>query len=99
MLDLMLLGVDGLEICKCVCVMVCYILIIIISVWVSEVYCIFGLELGVDDYLVKLFLMLELVVWVKVLLCWVEVMVFNVCIDVGELDVVGICIDLVVCIV
>lgn len=36
---------------------------------------IFGLELGVDDYLVKLFEILEFIVWVCVLLWWFKIMV------------------------
>lgn len=47
------------------------------------------MEVGVDDYLVKLFVLVELVVWVKVLLCCCGfiVMLFLEIIMVGLLEV------------
>ncbi|WP_295997912.1 response regulator transcription factor [Rugamonas sp.] len=67
-LDLMLPGVDGLEICRQARAMPTYTPIIITSARSSEVHRILGLELGADDYLVKPFSVLELVARVKALL-------------------------------
>lgn len=61
MLDLMLPGVDGLEICRRARGMARYTPIIIISARSSEVHRILGLALGADDYLAKPFSVLELV--------------------------------------
>ena len=54
-LDLMLPGVDGLEICRRARAMARYTPIIITSARSSEVHRILGLELGADDYLAKPF--------------------------------------------
>ena len=67
-LDLMLPGVDGLEICRRARAMARYTPIIIISARSSEVHRILGLELGADDYLAKPFSVLELVARVRALL-------------------------------
>lgn len=67
-LDLMLPGVDGLEICRRARAMRRYTPIIIISARSSETHRIVGLELGADDYLAKPFSVLELVARVKALL-------------------------------
>lgn len=64
-LDLMLPGVDGLEICRRARAMARYTPIIITSARSSELHRILGLELGADDYLAKPFSMLELVAWVS----------------------------------
>lgn len=66
-LDLMLPGVDGLEICRFARTLTRYTPIIIISARSSETQRIMGLELGADDYLAKPFSMLELVARVKAL--------------------------------
>src|ERR1700712_5408994 len=66
-LDLMLPGVDGLEICRRARAMTRYTPIIITSARTSEVHRILGLELGADDYLAKPFSMLELVARVRAL--------------------------------
>ncbi|WP_313348140.1 response regulator transcription factor [Stenotrophomonas sp.] len=92
-LDLMLPGVDGLEICRRARGMARYTPIIITSARASEVHRILGLELGADDYLAKPFSMLELVARVKALLRRVEAMAQNARIDAGELDVAGLRID------
>ncbi len=92
-LDLMLPGVDGLEICRRARGMARYTPIIIISARASEVHRILGLELGADDYLAKPFSMLELVARVKALLRRVEAMAQNARIDAGELTVAGLRID------
>ena len=92
-LDLMLPGVDGLEICRRARAMTRYTPIIITSARASEVHRILGLELGADDYLAKPFSMLELVARIKALLRRVEAMAQNARIDAGAIDVAGIRID------
>jgi len=92
-LDLMLPGVDGLEICKRARAMARYTPIIITSARSSEVHRILGLELGADDYLAKPFSMLELVARVKALLRRVEAMAHNARIDSGVLELHGLRID------
>jgi DNA-binding response OmpR family regulator len=92
-LDLMLPGVDGLEICRRARAMTRYTPIIITSARASEVHRILGLELGADDYLAKPFSMLELVARVKALLRRVEAMAQNARIDAGEINIAGIRID------
>ncbi|MFZ1870466.1 MAG: response regulator transcription factor [Steroidobacteraceae bacterium] len=71
-LDLMLPGVDGLEICRRARSMPRYTPIVIISARSTETHRIVGLELGADDYLAKPFSVLELVARVKALLRRVE---------------------------
>jgi len=77
-LDLMLPGVDGLEICKRARAMARYTPIIITSARASEVHRILGLEL---------------VARVKALLRRVEAMAQNARIDAGETEVAGLRID------
>ncbi len=67
-LDLMLPGIDGLEICRLARAMTRYTPIIITSARASEVHRILGLELGADDYLAKPFSLLELAARVRALL-------------------------------
>ncbi|MBD9535282.1 response regulator transcription factor [Stenotrophomonas sp. STM01] len=92
-LDLMLPGVDGLEICRRARAMTRYTPIIITSARASEVHRILGLELGADDYLAKPFSMLELVARVKALLRRVEAMAQNARVDAGEIETAGVRID------
>ena len=92
-LDLMLPGVDGLEICKRARAMTRYTPIIITSARASEVHRILGLELGADDYLAKPFSMLELVARVKALLRRVEALAQNARLDAGLIEVAGLRID------
>jgi two-component system OmpR family response regulator len=92
-LDLMLPGVDGLEICRRARAMTRYTPIIITSARSSEVHRILGLELGADDYLAKPFSVLELVARVKALLRRVDAMAKDSRIDAGTLQVVGLTID------
>ena len=92
-LDLMLPGVDGLEICRRARAMTRYTPIIITSARASEVHRILGLELGADDYLATPFSMLELVARIKALLRRVEAMAQNARIDAGAIEVAGIRID------
>jgi DNA-binding response OmpR family regulator len=67
-LDLMLPGTNGLEICRRARAMEHYTPTIITSARGSEVHRILGLEIGADDYLAKPFSVLELVARVKALL-------------------------------
>jgi DNA-binding response OmpR family regulator len=67
-LDLMLPGVDGLEICRKARSMERYTPIIITSARGSETHRVLGLEIGADDYLAKPFSVLELVARLRALL-------------------------------
>ena len=64
-LDLMLPGVDGLEICRRLRGETDYVPILMLTAKSSEIDRIVGLELGADDYLVKPFSVRELVARVK----------------------------------
>ena len=91
-LDLMLPGIDGLEICRRARAMARYTPIIIISARSSEVHRILGLELGADDYLAKPFSVLELVARVKALLRRTDALARNARLEsgsvcIGELDI------------
>ncbi|WP_321957901.1 response regulator transcription factor [Paraburkholderia bannensis] len=92
-LDLMLPGVDGLEICRRARAMTRYTPIIITSARSSEVHRILGLELGADDYLAKPFSVLELVARVKALLRRVEAMAKDLRLEGGTLMLGGFSID------
>lgn len=92
-LDLMLPGVDGLEICRRARAMTRYTPIIITSARSSEVHRILGLELGADDYLAKPFSVLELVARVKALLRRVDAVAKDSRLDTGRIEVAGIAID------
>ena len=92
-LDLMLPGVDGLEICRRARAMTRYTPIIIISARSSEVHRILGLELGADDYLAKPFSVLELVARVRALLRRTDALARNARLESGTLDVDGLAID------
>jgi len=92
-LDLMLPGVDGLEICRRARSMTRYTPIIITSARSSELHRILGLEVGADDYLAKPFSVLELVARVKALLRRVDALAKNLRIDAGSLELGGLTID------
>lgn len=92
-LDLMLPGVDGLEICRRARAMTRYTPIIIISARASEVHRILGLEIGADDYLAKPFSVLELVARVRALLRRVDALAQNARLDSGSLSIGGLAID------
>jgi len=66
-LDIMLPGIDGLEICRRVRARSDYTPILMLTARSSEVDRVLGLELGADDYLTKPFSILELVARVKAL--------------------------------
>ena len=92
-LDLMLPGVDGLEICRRARSMARYVPIIITSARSSEVHRILGLELGADDYLAKPFSVLELVARVRALLRRADAMTRKAGLDAGNLEVGNLRID------
>ncbi len=89
-LDIMLPGVDGLEICRQARAMESYIPIIIISARSSEVHRILGLELGADDYLAKPFSVLELVARVKAMLRRADAMDKSRRTEAGDVEVDGV---------
>jgi two-component system, OmpR family, response regulator len=72
LLDLMLPGIDGLEICREARKMSRYIPIIIISAKSAEPQRIVGLEIGADDYISKPFSIHELIARIRALLRRVE---------------------------
>src|SRR6059036_1892245 len=67
-LDLMLPGIDGLEICRRLRARSNYTPILMLTARSSDVDRIVGLELGADDYLTKPFNIRELIARVKALL-------------------------------
>jgi two-component system, OmpR family, response regulator len=67
-LDLMLPGIDGLEICRRVRDLARYTPVIITSARGSELHRILGLEMGADDYLAKPFSVPELLARLRALL-------------------------------
>jgi DNA-binding response OmpR family regulator len=71
-LDLMLPGLDGLEICKRIRSAETYTPVLMLTARSSEMDRVLGLELGADDYLTKPFSVMELVARVKAILRRVE---------------------------
>lgn len=68
LLDVMMLKMDGFDVLKKFCVS--YSMFVFMLIVRGDDYdCILGLEMGVDDYLLKLFNYCELVVWIKVIVC------------------------------
>ena len=68
LLDLMLPGADGLDVCRQLRTRPDHTPLIILSARATETHRVLGLELGADDYLPKPFSMLELVARVRALL-------------------------------
>ena len=66
-LDIMLPGIDGLEICKRVRALTHYTPILMLTAKTSELDRVLGLEIGADDYLTKPFSIKELLARVKAL--------------------------------
>ena len=64
-LDLMLPGIDGLEICRRLRARARYMPVLMVTAKSTELDRVLGLELGADDYLTKPFSVLELVARVK----------------------------------
>lgn len=71
-LDLMLPGLDGLEICKRLRAQPGYVPVLMLTARSSELDRVLGLEIGADDYLTKPFSIRELQARVKALLRRVE---------------------------
>jgi DNA-binding response OmpR family regulator len=92
-LDLMLPGVDGLEICRFARSMARYTPIIITSARSSEVHRILGLEVGADDYLAKPFSVLELVARVRALIRRADAMARAARLEAGHLELHGLSLD------
>lgn len=92
-LDLMLPGVDGLEICRRIRQMTRYLPVIIISARTSETHRVLGLEMGADDYLPKPFSVLELIARVKALFRRQEAMGQNIRMEGGSIACHGLDID------
>jgi DNA-binding response OmpR family regulator len=74
-LDLMLPGVDGLEICRRLRAQSKYTLILMLTSKGTELDRVLGLELGADDYLTKPFSIRELLARVKALFRRTEAMI------------------------
>jgi len=77
-LDLMLPGTDGLEICRQLRSKVNYTPILMVTAKATEIDRVLGLELGADDYLTKPFSVLELVARVKALFRRMDAMAANI---------------------
>ena len=92
-LDLMLPGVDGLEICRRARSMARYTPIIITSARSSEVHRILGLELGADDSLAKPFSVLELVARMRALLRRTDALARNARLESGSIELDGLHVD------
>jgi len=92
-LDVMLPGVDGLQICQRARALSRYVPVIIISARGSETQRIVGLELGADDYLAKPFSMPELVARVRAVLRRAEAMASSARIDAGVVESAGLQLD------
>ncbi len=73
-LDIMLPGMDGLDVCKSIRQTASYVPILMLTARSSELDRVLGLELGADDYLSKPFSVLELVARVKALFRRVDAM-------------------------
>ena len=72
LLDLMLPGADGWDVCRHLRARHADVPVIMLSARAAEAHRVLGLELGADDYLAKPFSMLELVARVRALLRRVE---------------------------
>lgn len=72
LLDLMLPGVDGWDVCRHLRARYPDVPVIMLSARSAEAHRVLGLELGADDYLAKPFSMLELIARVRALLRRVE---------------------------
>lgn len=92
-LDVMLPGVDGLQICQRARTMTRYVPVVIISARGTETQRIVGLELGADDYLAKPFSMPELVARVRALLRRAEAMGRTARVDAGVVEASGLRLD------
>ncbi len=92
-LDLMLPGIDGLEICREVRRMPHYQPIVIISAKSAETQRVLGLELGADDYLTKPFSVPELIARIRALFRRAEAMERQARVKTGVIECAGLRID------
>lgn len=92
-LDLMLPGIDGLEICREMRRKEEYQPIVIISAKATETQRILGLELGADDYLTKPFSVPELIARIRALLRRVDALQQQAQMKTGQINSGELCID------
>jgi len=92
-LDLMLPGIDGLEICREIRRMPRYQPIVIISAKSTETQRVLGLELGADDYLTKPFSIPELIARIRALFRRIEAMERQAQVKVGVIECGDLLID------
>jgi len=88
-LDLMLPGIDGLEVCRRLRSQMVNVPILMLTARTSEIDRVLGLEIGADDYLTKPFSIMELKARVKAILRRVDISVNQQQDDPGERIEVG----------
>lgn len=93
LLDLMLPGVDGLEVCRRLRAKSQYTPILMLTARSSEVERIVGLEMGADDYLIKPFSIAELLARIKAIFRRMDAMASSTQSDATALAIAGIRID------
>lgn len=93
-LDIMLPGMNGLDICKAIRAMPSYVPILMLTAKSTEIDRVLGLELGADDYLTKPFSVMELVARVKAIFRRIENMQQNALAQSEQLHIGNIVIDL-----
>jgi DNA-binding response OmpR family regulator len=92
-LDLMLPGIDGLEICRRLRGQANYTPILMLTAKTTELDRVLGLELGADDYLTKPFSLPELMARVKAIFRRIDAMARNTATMSGTIKAGGIVID------
>ncbi len=92
-LDLMLPGIDGLEICRRLRERSSGVPILMLTAKSTELDRVLGLELGADDYLTKPFSILELQARVRAILRRVERATQALAIDAERIEIDGLAID------
>lgn len=93
-LDIMLPGMNGLDICKAIRGMPSYVPILMLTAKSTEIDRVLGLELGADDYLTKPFSVMELVARVKAIFRRIENMQQNPLAQSDQIHIGNIVIDL-----
>jgi DNA-binding response OmpR family regulator len=88
-LDLMLPGLDGLEVCRRLRMQSVTVPILMLTARTSEIDRVLGLEMGADDYLTKPFSIMELQARVKAILRRVDISANQQQADLGERVEVG----------
>jgi DNA-binding response OmpR family regulator len=88
-LDLMLPGIDGLEVCRRLRRQMVNVPILMLTARTSEIDRVLGLELGADDYLTKPFSIMELKARVKAILRRIDILANQLQDDSGERIEVG----------